>query len=875
MKKIILLLIIFFPLLGFAQWSDDFSDGDFTNNPAWAGDDSVFNISTGQLHLNASAAGTRYLSTASNIGLNATWEFDVKFTFNPSTSNYCIVYLMSNTSDLMNVTSGYYVKIGGNGSGTTGKCISLYKVGNTTALIQGIAGRLDSELVNVKIKITRDENNLWTLSSDILGGNNYLVEGTVTDNTFINSSYFGIKCVFSKTRSTSFYFDNFVISGESILDTTPPSIISAVPYFTVDTVLITNTLRITFSEEILATTALNVNNYVLNNSYENPDFIVQISPAVFDLMFDHSLNLSLDYLLTVSGISDLAGNIIQTQQYPLTMSQSDDYGVVITEIMAKSSPVVQLPNCKYVEIYNRTAHNINLKNWSLRLNTNNPQKITTDVIFPAKSYAILCRTDSINLFSEFTDIQKIGISSFPSLTTSGGTLTLKDELGNVIHSVSYSDSWYKDEYKKLGGWSLEMIDVNNPCSGTDNWIASNNSKGGTPGKENSVKAVNPDNSSPYPVIADPIDSVTLRVTFSEALRKIYANNPNRYKVSELGGNPISAVAAEPDFSTVTLKFSIPMITNKLYYLIILDSILDCCNNMVEINSTIRFAIAPPADKNDAVINEILFYPYSGTQDFVEIYNRSEKILDLKNMMLCRRDSLGKLHDPKEITASGRLLLPEEYCLLSTNSVNLSNFYTIKYPENLFTIKSMMSMPSDVGDVILTNRIGFIIDEVHYNKSQHSKIITNQRGVSLERINFNRPSNDITNWHSAAQDAGFATPGYKNSQYSDEIIIDSKIEIYPEAFSPDNDGYDDILNISYKLDEPGYTATMSIFSSNGTFIKYIINNQMLGIEGNLTWDGFNNNNEICPIGIYILYVEMFNTDGKKIVKKLPFVLSKKN
>jgi flagellar hook assembly protein FlgD len=131
---------------------------------------------------------------------------------------------------------------------------------------------------------------------------------------------------------------------------------------------------------------------------------------------------------------------------------------------------------------------------------------------------------------------------------------------------------------------------------------------------------------------------------------------------------------------------------------------------------------------------------------------------------------------------------------------------------------------------------------------------------LERIDYNRPSNDNTNWHSAAEDVGFATPGYENSQYKKVEITDG-ISISPETFSPDNDGVDDVLNISYQFAEAGYVANIVIYDAKGRLIKNLLLNELLGTKGTFSWDGINENNEKAAIGIYIIYFEAFKLNGE--------------
>jgi flagellar hook assembly protein FlgD len=144
------------------------------------------------------------------------------------------------------------------------------------------------------------------------------------------------------------------------------------------------------------------------------------------------------------------------------------------------------------------------------------------------------------------------------------------------------------------------------------------------------------------------------------------------------------------------------------------------------------------------------------------------------------------------------------------------------------------------------------------------MIDDKNGVSLERIHFNRPSQERSNWHSAASTVGFATPAYKNSQFKETVQITENITISPEAFSPDNDGYNDFLNIYYRFEEPGWTANIRIFDAGGRPVRDLIRNELLATEGVLQWNGFNDDGKKVRLGIYIIFIELFSPDGE--VKK---------
>ena len=75
MKKWILFILLI-PIGLFAQFTDDFSDGDLSNNPKWSGDLPSWTIDNNVLRSNDNTASNKfYLSTPSSQVTNVQWEF--------------------------------------------------------------------------------------------------------------------------------------------------------------------------------------------------------------------------------------------------------------------------------------------------------------------------------------------------------------------------------------------------------------------------------------------------------------------------------------------------------------------------------------------------------------------------------------------------------------------------------------------------------------------------------------------------------------------------------------------------------------------------------------------------------------------------------
>ncbi len=630
-----------------------------------------------------------------------------------------------------------------------------------------------------------------------------------------------------------------------------------------------NEITVYFSERVVAEDIVDISNYEVIPQFGNPINIIEGDNNRAILQFPVAFTPNTEYSLIVQNIRDLCDNILEYQELEFVVFYPEPLDVIITEIMPKPAPVVKLPDAEYVELYNRTDYDIDLTDWIFTASTTS-RKLPYSKI-KAKSYVILCHENKEHLFSGFNNV--IGVPGFPYLANTGTTLSLQFKNENYIHTVTYTDNWVTENFKKEGGWSLEMIDTDNPCGEERNWRESVDSRGGTPGEVNSVAANNPDFTPPYPIAAEAVAPDTVIVWFNEILLKEFVENIENFSVNGFG-NPEWISAKAPRFSEIKMKFNADFEVGKVYYLDILNNIKDCSGNTVEANISIRFGLPDSVVKGDLVINEILFNAPTGASKFVEIYNNSDRLLDLKKLWISNRNSDGEIANSRAISDKSRLVLPGEYCVITTDNQSIIDHYFVMNIDAMFEATSLPSFPIREGTVIISDRYFNIIDEVSYNQNQHYRLLGDVKGVSLERINYDRPSSDPGNWHSAAQSVGFATPGYKNSQYIDNVEAESSIKVYPEVFSPNNDGYDDILNIAYKFDEPGYTVTMAVYSSNGRFITYIAQNELVGTEGYFYWGGFDNKDILCPIGIYILYAEMFSLSGNKKTEKHVFVLSKK-
>jgi hypothetical protein len=561
--------------------------------------------------------------------------------------------------------------------------------------------------------------------------------------------------------------------------------------------------------------------------------------------------------------------ITVTLLLPVVLFSQNRYDVVIDEIMADPAPQVGLPNNEWIELKNTTTVPINLQNWRIGDATGQSGPLPNFSLQP-DSFVIVCTGSADASMLVFGTT--ISVTGFPSLDNDGDQLFLKAADGKTIHAVSYTSSWYQNELKRDGGWTLEMIDTKSPCAGSSNWKASVNTTGGTPGKKNSIDAVNNDQDAPQLKRAYTTDNTTIVLSFDEPIDSLKGATIANYTIDG-GLTVINAVTLSPFFNQVQLKTNNPLTANTVYT-ITANNITDCKNNTIGFANKTKVGLSTDAAAGEWIINEILFNPRPNAFDYVEFYNNSNKIFDVSKLYIANRNSSGVISSIKALSTTPQYIFPGDYIVVTEDAGNLALNYLVKNPDNVFIVSSMPSFSDDEGDIVVLNFQGAITDEVKYKDDWHFKLIDNLEGVALERIDPSGPSQDPTNWHSAASTAGYGTPTYKNSQYKLLDAINARIEISPKVFSPDNDGRDDIATIQYQVSDPGYVANITIFDGAGRPVRNLVRNGTLGLKGYWNWDGLDDKGLKLPVGAYIIFTEIFNLQGKKNTFKNSIVLARK-
>jgi hypothetical protein len=546
-----------------------------------------------------------------------------------------------------------------------------------------------------------------------------------------------------------------------------------------------------------------------------------------------------------------AGMILAVLTIVSTMVRAQHLNdVIITEIMADPTPRVGLPEVEYIELYNRTTQPVSLKGWTLSMGSRSA--VLPDSILPPFSYLLVCHRNDLAQMQPYGRV--LGLANF-LLPNEGAVLSLYLASKRLIYSILYSQNWWPTG-KKDGGYALELLDLDNPCLERENWSVSVDQKGGTPNRTNSINKSISDKSALSVERIDVVSDLELALQFNRRLDSLSAVAGAGINVA--GRQIVRKRLDSPSFKTLTLTFDSPLLKSTSYILTI-HNLADCAGHFLR-DASLPVGVPADADSNDVVINEVLFNPYAGGVDFVEIYNRSPRFVKLSGWSLGNtRD--GVVDVKRDITNENVVLPPMSFLALTTDPDVVKRQYPLSQSGRFLALTAMPAFVNEQGGVVLLDQARRIHDQFLYSEKMHHPLIDDPKGVSLERIDPAKPASDASNWQSAASTNGYATPGYVNSQVipatSDEDFV-----IEPEVFTPDMDGRDDVAEIRFTQKWSGRMATIRVFDVNGRLVKPLIENLLIGTQGKVFWDGTDMAGKRVKTGYYLIMIDTFDLSGNK-------------
>lgn len=842
MKPTIVCCLLLWPMIACSQYLLSFDD---PGNPSrFPEGDTNFIVRDGKLQSACLLPNTRfYCSFASPVTGSAYWELSFQLKFNPSGANYVDWYINATDTVLpSSTTAAYFVRMGG----TKDEC-SFYRQfpgAEPELLIDGRDGRFNKSDNTGKLRLLLDDEHRWYLFHDSTGTGEYFqLEGSMEDTAYLPGGYIGIAI----RQSTPSFFGQHFFDDIRIM---PAGMIGSGPILKGLSPLNDSAWILVFDAPVLLKDVS-----LVAGSLPGYDLLPDpVAANRLILSFREQLPPNIEFPLTLYGIRDYFGNKSGPVEFNIAVSKAGPADILISEIMYQPLPAMPYP-VRYIELKNSAQYPVNLAGWQLI--SSKGSLLLPSVRMGVGSYLLICDIAA----REFFPGKDICTVNTMLNLQSKDQLILLDNSGQWIHAVSYQMSLYQDPVKALGGWSLELTDDKLACYGGTGWAFSLNGSGGTPGMPNSQFHDTVANANDIRSIYCPDEYHTelcLEVSYDLQSAQLLS----RYSLDNVI-HP-KAITLDPFKNMLLLEWERPLDSGNLHRLSIEG--IKTCDSEDEIRiKDIRFGWAQPPAEGMLLINEILFNPHPGQQDYLEIYNKSDKVLNLQQLFIANRNGDGSLGTIVQASGEPDVILPGEYIVFCKDPRSLCSQYICKNEFACRTVASLPSFPDKQGCALLLDYKGTVLDEFCYGESMHSPAISNVEGIALERVSWNL-GNVHGNWQSAASSAGYGTPGYENSRYL--LEGSSSWKVNPKIISPNNDGWNDICSLTIPIDLAGNVLNVYIFDILGNLVNHWVKNVLLAGNDVFIWDGKDDQDKLLPAGQYLFLLENYDIKGhvgrKKIV-----------
>ncbi|MCT4664727.1 MAG: gliding motility-associated C-terminal domain-containing protein [Flavobacteriales bacterium] len=806
--------------------TDNFSDGDFVQNPTWKGDTALFQVDNYQLRLNGnSALAPSFLGLSSEIIDSAHWQFYTQMDFNPSSSNFLEIILYSEDSLHTIENNQLIVEVG-----RSSDKIRVLKVlnGQKETVTETTSGIFSGNYQTIWWNIEH-ENQTWQINYSLDSLNwQSLPHFSFAAN---QNKLFGFRCRYTSTRKDKFWFDNINIQGSPFQDKTPPKI----THFTSES---NQYIHLKFSEKILITSA-----EIKTQAGAVPKGQQHYGDS---LILDFTnLEYNKKHLLNLKNIQDLKGNSLDTS-FTVLWSRIKAYDILISEILPTINTATKPVSDPCIELYNPSEFGIQLSEFTLKID----QKEYLHPSFWLEPNAVVLVYDK-EAKNFKTGKSKIVLDKTFYLKKTGSSLSIW-ESDHPIHWVSYTDDWFQTDFKKDGNWSLELIKPNKACLGKWAWEESTAPSGETLGEINSEHEMILDKLDPL-FLYCPTDSV-LEITFPVLTLENLFVNDTFYTISKaikyierINGN------------SFRINFKKPLKNGELEQ-ISFENLPFCDENVHFPQKEFFYNSSKPQE--GIIINEIRFETTENHVEYIEIYNQNEYPIESSQLVL------GVYTDQwnyQNLPEKNQYISAKSYAVLTKNKKLLEVEYDLPEESNLIEMHDFPNLNNTGGKIGFFNTSIHQIDQACYESSWHSSGVENTENKALEKIDFELNGCQSNTWATASSTQNYGTPGRINSQ-----VFIGKTEDFMELFTPNGDGDQDFWNYYKTFSSPENLLDVHIYSLNGVLKKSFFTKKLIGNQIKIQWNGADENGNQLSTGTYIFWLKNYST-GEEVKKAINLIV----
>ncbi|MBT7518943.1 MAG: hypothetical protein HN654_01125 [Candidatus Marinimicrobia bacterium] len=483
---------------------------------------------------------------------------------------------------------------------------------------------------------------------------------------------------------------------------------------------------------------------------------------------------------------------------------------------------------EFVELF--AFRNLDMVEWSISDNHLSPAQLSNISVSSGDFIVVLSDSNMMDILDGNTHL--LFPFNFPSLNNSGDGIYLFDHTESVIDSLNYDTDWPLTSER-----STEKILQSYTSNGSSNWLLADENISMTPGANNSVLILEVDGMiiqdaiaySPIPPFPDSV--VTILIPIVNVGVESFDGTFSIEMYDDEIGDGIIPIISMGDTLIIESKIVSPI--SGLHSISIILDIVDDGNyenNIATFLLPVRFLFG------DVLVNEFFPLPDSTESEFVEIIPQTN--VNINNWTI--RDLGG---------AKGILpnldLSAFTYCLITDDS----SFLDI-IPDTSILILPRNGLPglnNSSETIYILDHTESVIDSLQYNENWS---LMDSR--SVEKYRITDTSNEPNNWGISVGESG-KTPGFQNSLFFSDLPSKGSVTISPDPFSPDGDGIDDELTITYSLPYLGAAIRWEIIDMAGRVIAKPYYNYQVGQNGKLKWNGKRDNGKSARIGIYVMKI----------------------